>query len=283
MFCLRILRLSPPLLRSHDDPLFAELVYALSRADLRSRDHNIFLLKQWTQQIRAAMRQTPVIYEAKFAPKGHIRWRSMWGSRDGPHSCEWANGRNRKPGRFYCRVCRKDVDEFVVTHSQHEILRHFQGGKHFARDQQLRLETPGWRVIDFECNISPEVDVEWQLARILRVFLAVSYREDPPAGDILVDGSSATDWSLPMLAQVSSLVVVLQLVGKYELVQQLGPRFIWTAVRVNVHVTSSRKEVVVSVLFVLYFSGNGRNLQIVNVFSVHYSQKNATQHLHLIC
>ena len=50
-----------------------------------------------------------------------------------------------KPSHFYCRVCRKDVS--VLTHGPQEILRHYQGVKHFARDQRLRLETPGWRVL----------------------------------------------------------------------------------------------------------------------------------------
>ena len=48
---------------------------------------------------------------------------------------------------FYCRVCWKNVS--VLTHGHHEVLRHFQGRPHFARDQRLRLETPGWRVLDF--------------------------------------------------------------------------------------------------------------------------------------
>ena len=47
--------------------------------------------------------------------------------------------------QFYCRVCRKNVSAF--THGHHEVLRHFQGSRHFVR--VLRLETPGWRVLDF--------------------------------------------------------------------------------------------------------------------------------------
>ena len=52
------------------------------------------------------------------------------------------------PSHFYCRLCRKNVS--VLTHGHHEALRHFQGRRHFARDQRLRLETPGWRVLDFQ-------------------------------------------------------------------------------------------------------------------------------------
>ena len=49
-----------------------------------------------------------------------------------------------------------------------------------------------------------------------------------------------------MLAKVSSLIDVLQLVGSYELVERLWERFVLTASRVNVSVTWSRNEVLVS-------------------------------------
>ena len=49
-----------------------------------------------------------------------------------------------------------------------------------------------------------------------------------------------------MLAKVSSLVDVLQLGGSYELVERLWERFVLTASRVNVSVTWSRNEVLVS-------------------------------------
>ena len=49
---------------------------------------------------------------------------------------------------LFCRLCRKSVS--VLRHGHHEVLRHFQGRRHFARDQRLRLETPGWRVLDFQ-------------------------------------------------------------------------------------------------------------------------------------
>ena len=47
-----------------------------------------------------------------------------------------------KLSEFYCRLCRKDVS--VLTYGSPEVLRHFQGIRHFAGDQRLRLETPGW-------------------------------------------------------------------------------------------------------------------------------------------
>ena len=55
-----------------------------------------------------------------------------------------------KPIHFYCRICPKDVS--VLTHGHHEILRHFQGSRIFPRDERLRLETPGWEVLDYEGN-----------------------------------------------------------------------------------------------------------------------------------
>ena len=46
----------------------------------------------------------------------------------------------KKPSQFYCPICRKNAS--VLTYGHHEVLRHFQGSRHFARDQRLRLETP---------------------------------------------------------------------------------------------------------------------------------------------
>ena len=65
-----------------------------------------------------------------------------------------------KLSEFYCRVCRKDVS--LRTHGEYEVIRHFQGHRHFARDQRLRLETPGWRVLDFDSNPLPEDELERQ-------------------------------------------------------------------------------------------------------------------------
>ena len=71
-----------------------------------------------------------------------------------------------KPSHFYCRICRKDVS--VMTYGGHEILRYYQGTKHFPRDERLRLETPGWRVLDFEGNVLREEGVERQREQILK-------------------------------------------------------------------------------------------------------------------
>ena len=94
-----------------------------------------------------------------------------------------------KPSHFFCRVCRKDVS--VLTHGPHEILRHYQGVKHFARDQRLRLETPGWRVLDSEGNPLSESELERGKEHIPRGPLVVRDREYPFADDLFVDESGA--------------------------------------------------------------------------------------------
>ena len=48
----------------------------------------------------------------------------------------------------------------MLTHGHHEMLRHFQGRHHLARDQRLRLETPVWRVLDFQINPMSEDELE---------------------------------------------------------------------------------------------------------------------------
>ena len=86
--------------------------------------------------------------------KRTFKMKKVWGANEvGQFFVTGATDAAGKPSQFNCRVCRKDVS--VLTHGPHEILRHYRGGgdvKHFARDQRLRLETPGWRVLDFEGN-----------------------------------------------------------------------------------------------------------------------------------
>ena len=78
-------------------------------------------------------------------------------SSPGPHAAN-------KLSEFYCRVCRKDVS--VPSDGRYEIIRHFQGYHHLARDQRLRLETPGWRVLDFDGNPLLEDELERQREKI---------------------------------------------------------------------------------------------------------------------
>ena len=149
-----------------------------------------------------------------------------------------------KPSHFYCRICRKDVS--VLTQDHHEILRHFQGSKHFPRDQRLRLKTPSWEVPDYEGNVMSPAEVERQRERIMRAPLVVRDREDLFSEDVIVDETGAVDPNLRVMAKVSSLIVVLRLGEIYELVFRLWAQFTLSAVRVNVNVTWSRDEVLVS-------------------------------------
>ena len=112
-----------------------------------------------------------------------------------------------KLSEFYCRLCRKDVS--VLTHGSCEIIRHFQGLRRFARDQRLRLETPGWRVLDFDGNPLPEDELERQREKIMLAPLLIRDREYPFREDLIPDASEKVDPQLPMLAKVSCLIDAL--------------------------------------------------------------------------
>ena len=88
-------------------------------------------------------------------PWRRLRWKKtykmqkVWGTSDvGRFFVTGPTDVATKPSHFYCKICRKNGSE--LTHRHHEILRHFQGSKHFPRDQLLRLETPGWEMLDYE-------------------------------------------------------------------------------------------------------------------------------------
>ena len=88
-----------------------------------------------------------------------FKMKKVWGADEvGRFIVTGATDAAGKPSHFYCRICRKDVS--VLTHCPQEVRRHFQGMKHFARDQRLRLETPGWRVLDSEGNSLAESELE---------------------------------------------------------------------------------------------------------------------------
>ena len=158
-----------------------------------------------------------------------------------------------------------------MTHGVHEILRHFQGTKHFPRDQHLRLETPGWRVLDFQGNVMREEEVERQLERIFRALQVVRDREYPFSEGLIVDSTGSVDVSLPVLAKFSALVEALSLGGSYELVRQLWSQFTLIAGQVNVEVAWSRDEVLFSG-FLLPFCAYSSRLYIVVLLSVNHPQ-----------
>ena len=161
----------------------------------------------------------------------------------------WTTDAAGKPSHFHCRVCRKDVS--VLRHGPHEILRHYQGVKHFARDHRLRLETPGWRVLDFEGNPLSESELERRRENIHRGPLVARDREYPFAEALNTDESGAPDATLPAVAEVSSLIEILRLGGPYELVNQLWSQFTLIASRVNIDVAWSRDEVLFGIVLFL--------------------------------
>ena len=144
------------------------------------------------------------------ADESEASHQKVWGADEvGRFFVTGATDATGRPSHFYCRICRKEFS--VSTHGPHEVLGHFQGVKHFARDQRLRLETPGWRVLDFEGNPFNESELERQRKRILRSPLVIPDREYPFAEDLIVDDSRAPDATSPVLAKVSSLIEVLRL------------------------------------------------------------------------
>ena len=182
--------------------------------------------------------------------KRTFKKKKVWGANEvGQFFVTGATDAAGKPSHVYCRVCRKDV--LVFTNRLHEILRHYQGVKHFARDQRLRLETPGWRVLHFEGNPLSENELERRREHILRGPPVVRDREYPFAEILIVDESGALDATLPVVAKVSSLIEVLRLGGPYELVSQLWSQFMLIANRVNIDVAWSRDEVLVGIVLLV--------------------------------
>ena len=114
------------------------------------------------------------------------KMKKVWGAEEvGRFFVTGATDAACKPSHFYCRICRKDVS--VLTHGPHEVLRHFLGVKHFSRDQRLRLETPGWRVLNFEENPLTESELDRRRESILRGPLVILDWEYLFAEDMIVD------------------------------------------------------------------------------------------------
>ena len=147
------------------------------------------------------------------------------------------------PSHFYCQLCRKNVS--VLTHGHHEVLRHFQGRRHFARDQRLRLETPGWRVLNFQVNPLTENELELQREKIQKSPIVVRDREHPFAENLTSDEAGVVDPQLPVLTKVSCLVDALKMGGRYGLTEKLWAQFVLTARPVNWQVPWTQDEVLV--------------------------------------
>ena len=121
----------------------------------------------------------------------------------------------------------------VLTHGHHEVLRHFQGRRHFAHDQRMRLVTPWWRVLDFQGIPLSEDELERQREKIQKGTLVVRDREHPFAEDLITDEAGVVDPQLPVLAKVSCLMNAMKMGGSYGLVEKLWAQFVLTAGPVN--------------------------------------------------
>ena len=133
----------------------------------------------------------------------------------------------------------------MLTHGHHEVLRHFQGSRHFARDQRLRLETPGWRVLQFHGNPLSEDELERQKEKIKKGPLVVRDRNHFLAVDLITDEAGVVEPQLPVLTRVSGLVDALKMGGSYGLVEKLWAHFVLTAEPVNAEVAWTQDEVLV--------------------------------------
>ena len=203
--------------------------------------------------LRCKTRQNRREWTTKKSPLQAALWDEVGGGEwSGPLLCDWGNRRIRKTIQLCCRSCKKGAS--FMTNAVHETLRHFQGTKHFPRDHRLRPETPGKWVLDYEGNPMRKEEVERQRERILRVPQVVRVRECPFSKDFNVDSSGAVDVILPVLAKVSALIEASRLGGSYKFVHQLRSHSILVAGRMNVDVTWTRDEVLVSALLVPCFT-----------------------------
>ena len=125
------------------------------------------------------------------------------------------------------------------------MLRHFQGSRHFALDQRLRLEAPGWLVLDFHGNPLSEDELERQREKIRKGSLVVRGRERPFAENLITDEAGVADPQLPFLTKVSCLVDAPKMGSSYELIEKLWAQFVLTAGPVDTEVAWKRDEVLV--------------------------------------
>ena len=142
----------------------------------------------------------------------------------------------------------------MLTHGHHEVLRHFQSSRHFARDQRLRVETPGWHVLDFHGNPLREDELEHQREKIKKGPLVVRDREHLFAEDLITDEAGVFDPQLLVLTKVCCLVDALKMGGSSRLIEKLRAQFVLTAGPKNIEVVWTRDEVLVgSVYFPNHF------------------------------
>ena len=98
------------------------------------------------------------------------------------------------------------------------------------------LETPGWRVLDFQGNPLGEGKLEHQRKKIRKRPRVVRDREHPFAEKLITDEAGVLHPQLPDLTKVSCLVDALKMGGGCEMIEKLWAQFVLTAGTVNTEV-----------------------------------------------
>ena len=122
-------------------------------------------------------------------------------------------------------------------------------------------------MLDYEGNSMSPAEVECQREKIMRAALVVRDKEYPFSEDVIVEETGAVDPNLVVMVKVSSLIEVLRLGESYDLVYHLWAQLTLFAVRVNVDVTWSRDEVLVSIYTFSEYSTWPVWIQMVGCFS----------------
>ena len=134
----------------------------------------------------------------------------------------------------------------MLAQGLYQIFRDFHGSRHFPRDQRLRLETLGWRVLDSNENPFSDDEVERNRETILLARLVKHDHEGVFTKYSLVDESGAADPNLPALARVSFPMEILQVGSRYELAERLWSPFMLTSSQIDIEVPWSRDRVLFS-------------------------------------
>ena len=151
------------------------------------------------------------------------------------------------------KILSKKIFRMKKVYAANELGRFFVTGpsdaanmpRHFACDQRLRLETPGWRVLAFHGNPLSEAELERQRKKIRTGPFLVRDREHPFAEDLITDEAGVVDPQLPVLTKVSCLVDALKMGGSYGLIEKLWAQFVLTVGPMNTEVAWTRDEVLV--------------------------------------
>ena len=70
----------------------------------------------------------------------------------------------------------------------------------------MRLETPGWEVLDYEGNAMSPAEVERQRERIMRAPFIVTDRKYPFSEGVIVDATGAVNPNLWITAKFSLFI-----------------------------------------------------------------------------